>query len=253
MIALKSLPLFLLVGSVAMAAELPARSADDPHVQSVVYNPDQVVVIKTRVGVATLIQFDKREWIDPSSLVGMGDAEAWKLSAKRSNILFKPVAARPDTNLTVVTDKRTYLFRLESAKGTQPATYILRFSYPEEQGSAGTGQSAPCASGKQNYNYVKWGSAELAPSAAWDDGTFTCFRFPKNTDLPEVFRKMPDGTEMLVNTHMQDDVLVVHDLSSEYRLRLGNQVLGVKTTSLTPAPYNRKGTTTNKQRKLRDV
>ncbi|MNF07033.1 hypothetical protein D3C80_2071160 [compost metagenome] len=49
---------------------------------------------------------------------------------------------------------------------------------------------------------------------------------------------------------MKDDILVVHETNEEFRLRIGNTVLGLKTDSLRPAPYNWKKTTTGETRVL---
>lgn len=216
----------------AFAAVTPIGSAFDQHVQTVIYNPDDIVNIKTRVGVATLIQFRDDDIIDDSSMVGMGDALAWKVSRKRNNILLKPTQVKPDTNFTVVTNKRTYLFRLETAKSKAAPSYIIRFVYPDAKSAAVTQeyQQTPCKEGNGyvNYSYVKWGDQDISPIAAWDDGKFACFKFSKGTELPKIFKRARDGKEALVNTHMENDTVVVHEVAKEYRFRLGDEVLGVK-------------------------
>lgn len=63
---------------------------------------DHILTVKTRVGVATLIQLDDSESLNVNGLIGMGDAEAWKVSVKGHHILLKPTAAWPDTNLTIL-------------------------------------------------------------------------------------------------------------------------------------------------------
>src|SRR4051794_8810384 len=96
----------------AWAAITPVPAGDDPHVQTVAYNPDEVITIKTRIGVATLIQFGADENIVDQGLVAVGDTNAWKIASNRNIIIVKPRQSNPDTNFTVVTDKRTYVLNL---------------------------------------------------------------------------------------------------------------------------------------------
>ncbi len=49
---------------------------------------------------------------------------------KRASLLFvKPMQPTARTNMTVVTDQRTYLFDLVASPGATPV-YVLRFTYP---------------------------------------------------------------------------------------------------------------------------
>jgi type IV secretion system protein VirB9 len=245
------------------AAAVPTGTLYDSRIQTVHYNPDDVIVVHTKTGYMTLIQFDKGEFIPNASEgvggLGMGDKAAWSLGVRGNNVFLKPTAMLPDTNLTVVTNKRTYNFMLVTAKRDKDVTWTLRFVYPQPAKPAETlvqAKPAPCGDGPKNLNYFKWGNNDLAPTEAWDDGRFTCFRFPSSKALPTIYRVTPNGDEKeaLVNFHIQDDFVVVHDIAKEYRLRDGKQVLGIKTDSLRYAPYNFKNTTVpNQKRVLNDA
>ena len=85
--------------------------------------PDSSAVVVTVVGqrsIQTLIQFAEDEMIEN---IALGDAAAWQVTPnKRANMLFiKPLYARGRTNMTVVTNRRRYLFDLAIAgpKGAQ--------------------------------------------------------------------------------------------------------------------------------------
>lgn len=237
----------------ATAATLPQRTAFDARVQTVMYNADDVVRVKTQAGTSTLIQLENGEFLtEPVAGMGLGDPLAWKVSVRGNNIFLRPVAENPDTNVTLVSNKRTYIFSLETAvKGIAPS-YLVRFTYPEApKATVFNKPPTPCMSGVVNWKYEKWGDAALAPSAAWDDGRFVCFRFPTTVDMPVVYRKLADGSEALVNSHMEQDVMVVHEVANEYRFRLGKSVLGVSSHSVTPALFNAKGTTTGEQREVK--
>lgn len=247
------LVLCLMASGAATAATLPQRTAFDARVQTVMYNADDVVRVKTKAGISTLIQLESGEFLtEPVAGMGLGDPLAWKVSVRGNNIFLRPVAENPDTNVTLVSNKRTYIFSLESAQSASSASYLVRFTYPEEpKARVFNKPPMPCTGGVVNRNYVKWGDVAIAPSAAWDDGRFVCFRFPSSTDMPVVYRKLLDGSEALVNYHMEQDVMVVHEVASEYRFRLGKAVLGVSSASVTPALFNSKGTTSGEQREIK--
>jgi len=62
---------------------------------------------------------------------------------------------------------------------------------------------------------------------------------------------LPDGKEGLVNSHIENDYVVVHEINSEYRVRLGDLVVGVKTDKL-KALKTLNGTTNGKTREVID-
>ena len=125
--------------AVSGAVSVPKGSAKDGRIQTVMYNPDDVIHIHARIGEAVLIQLEDGELLtgDPTSGLGMGDAAAWDLAARGNNLYMKPVASAPATNMLITTNKkRTYAFDLsltgkKNGKYVQKPTYILRFVYPD--------------------------------------------------------------------------------------------------------------------------
>lgn len=239
--------LFLALPS--MAAVTPKGAKKDNRIQYVTYDADNVIRIRTRLGISTLIQLSAGETLEsPTAGLGIGDEKAWKIGVKGHNIFLKPSAVSPETNITLVTNKRTYAISLETVNENQNPAYIVRFIYPEieamkQKQKEKFPNEAPCSLGPKNENYVMWGDLSLAPYAAWNDGKFTCFRYPTDKDLPAFFRKMPDGKEAIVNYHIQDDVVVIHEINKEYRLRLGDFVLGIENTNeVTEGVYNSSNT-----------
>jgi type IV secretion system protein VirB9 len=71
------------------------------------------------------------------------------------------------------------------------------------------------------------GSMDIIPTLIFDDGRFTYLRFPNNREVPAVFHVLSDGSETLVNTRMEGDLLVVDRVSRRLMLRAGQQVIGV--------------------------
>ena len=246
-----------LFGSTAvMAATAPTGSALDKRIQSVMYNGDDVVVIRTRPGNTTLVQLEPGEYVTslPTGGLSIGDSDAWTIGIRGNNIFLKPKAPFPDTNINLVTNRRTYAFQLVETTDISKASSQVRFRYPavRKPYKEPVVDNGPCSDGPRNVNYFKYGNQELSPTEVWDDGRFTCMRFPTSKALPNVYRYNPNSElkEALVNSHMKDDILVVHETNEEFRLRIGNTVLGLKTDSLRPAPYNWKKTTTGETRVL---
>lgn len=236
------------------AANIPKGSSKDKRIQTAIYTPDDVFVVRTQVGVATVIQLESDERIvGENSALGIGDAEAWKMTSRGRNIFFKPVAERPDTNLLVTTNKRTYAFDLKLTNGTPPPTYVLRFDYPDTEMAKQRAaeriaakkrvkaaeawakvQSAPPL--ENNRNYWGRGNKNLAPTAVYDNGRFTYFRFDNGRDLPTIYKVLDDGSEVLLNMNIDGDMVVIHETAQHFVLRLNNQVLGIENRG-----FNRNG------------
>lgn len=68
---------------------------------------------------------------------------------------------------------------------------------------------------------------DIVPTLVFDDGRFTYLRFPGNRELPAVFQVLADGSEALVNTRVEDDLLVVDQVSRRLVLRAGESVVGL--------------------------
>jgi type IV secretion system protein VirB9 len=77
------------------------------------------------------------------------------------------------------------------------------------------------ASGAKNANYWFCGSAQLQPIAAWDDGIQTHLRFGRDQELPVLSLSNDDGSESLLNSHVQGEEVVIHRLVRRVILRRG--------------------------------
>lgn len=264
---MKKLMLFSIlfcISSLAYTASLPKGSRYDSRVQKFIYNPDDVVRIKTKVGISTLIQLEEGENIlSDNAGLGIGDKNAWSVAVKGNNIFIKPIAENPDTNITLVSNKRTYMIYLELVKDEQLPSFLVRFEYPKPKKAYEPKkpsnlykalQNNPCNNnyGYSNYRYYKWGNEQLAPMEAWDDGQFTCFRFIGSNEMPAIYKKLADGTEVLTNTNIENDVVVVHEVAKEFRLRSGNLVLGIKNDRVVNL-FNYNGTNSTKEREIREA
>ena len=97
--------------ALALLAASTATAAQDNRIVERFYDAGKVVRIDGKAKVQATIQFAEDERIEN---VAIGDSEAWQVTPnKRANLLFvKPLATTASTNMTVVTDRRTYLFDL---------------------------------------------------------------------------------------------------------------------------------------------
>lgn len=233
----------------------------DRRIQTATYSPDNVFRINASVGRATIVQFDDGETIRrDSGIMAMGDPSAWEVGPNKSGdaVTIKPKTDQePDTNFIIKTNKRTYVLELKLVKDISKTTYLLRFNYPKppepgESPFVGRDLNKNPCSGNQNRRYEKKGDLVISPSEVWDNGTFTCMRFPTNAARPVVYEVLPDGTETLVNSHTENDILVIHSVSSMYKLRLNKLVLAVRTSVNNSGYYNYNGTTTGEVREVKN-
>ena len=248
-------------------ANAGSAGARDARIRVEQYDPDRVVRIYTAVGNPTLIQFEDDERVEnePKSMIGLGDAKAWSVGPRGSNIMLKPKVKQPDTKLLVVTNKRTYAFEIKTAAvkaGVQP-TLIVRFNYPDTKARmAGaeaskqeaiaqrlqqiSGKGGNSAGAGRNRNYMKRGDEALAPSQVEDDGRFTFMRFDSTRELPVVYKLLPDGREALINFHMDSDTgtVVIHETAANFILRYGKSVMAIRNDGWNPnAPLDLAGST----------
>lgn len=238
--------------------------ATDPRLREVQYDPRAVVTVAVKRGVVTHVVLDADETISEVGAGLGGDcskAEAvWCIAAQAGgrHIFVKPKSgAGAPNNLAVVTDRRTHAFRFVVLPhdDARPPVYrlVVRATTPRPAAAPAPARAAllelpltvtlpPPSAEEQvaerlkaavqvlNSNYsVAEGAAsqDIVPALIFDDGRFTYIRFPGNREVPAVFHVLPDGGETLVNTRMEDDLLVVDRVSRRLMLRAGQAVVGV--------------------------
>lgn len=231
----------------------------DVRIQREIYDMRRVYPIYTQVGRTTLVQLEKDESlsINDSSVLGMGDEKGWDLAVRGNNIMFKQKAIKPDTNLIVVTNKRTYSFDLKTASKIDPLTYVLHFSYPDSEAAlaaleaemlekkAKLTAAAKAENIVINTDYVWRGdNALLKPTSAWDDGRFTRFGYDHAGALPLFFKVLPDGTEAQLNYNIDPDdptSILLQEVIQVARVRLGKDVIEVVNKAYKLPKFNKFG------------
>lgn len=221
--------------ALAVLAVPALAQAEDARIVERFYDPAKVVRIEGRTKVQATIQFAEDESIEN---VAIGDSQAWQVTPnKRANLLFvKPLAATATTNMTVVTDKRTYLFDLVASAAAKPL-YVLRFTYPQEPERPASVQAAGAPTDEEllaisapqavtdpadlNFAWAGKGDRKLLPVRTYDDGTATFLAWPAGSPVPAILIKDAAGTEGPVNFTVRGDVIVVEGVPREIVLRSG--------------------------------
>jgi type IV secretion system protein VirB9 len=229
----------------------------DPRVRVEVYDARKVYEVFTAIGIASLIQFEEGESLvlSPSSVLGIGDADAWNLGVRGNNIVLKPVVRMPRTNIVVATNRRTYTFDLLPASANNPPTYIIRFIYPDtiaaqrdrDWRSFRMTEAARAERRVINTNYIWKGDISevaLVPTAAWDDGRFTRFAYDHAGELPIFYKVLPDGTESLLNYNVdpkEKATIILHEVIRRVRVRFNEQVIEIHNRGYRLPSLNRTG------------
>lgn len=198
----------------------------DRRIELIYYSPDRVITIEGHKAVQTMIEFGNDEHIEN---IALGDANAWQVTPnKRANLIFiKPLLARARTNMTVVTDKRRYLFDLSNGGPHGHTLYSMRFIYPEEPKPAPPVAAEPEAKAppppapELNTNWQATGDKKLIPARIYDDGASTFIAWGDTTELPAILTLGTDGSEGAVNFTVKGDYLVVDGVAPRYVLRIG--------------------------------
>jgi len=235
----KSIAAMLLASTLITA---PA-AAQDPRLVERLYDPTQVVQIEGKVNVQSTIQFGEGEVIEN---VAIGDSQSWQVTPnRRANLLFvKPLAPRASTNMTVVTNRHTYLFDLVASPANRTLLYVLTFTYPVEvepveentemasrnpgerpnalEMAAANDDYAVLDPTRLNFEWASSGDRALLPERIYDDGTATFLAWPSGQPMPAILVKDHEGTEGPVNFAVRGDTIVLDIVPSEIILRSGD-------------------------------
>ncbi|HML83101.1 MAG TPA: P-type conjugative transfer protein VirB9 [Thiomonas arsenitoxydans] len=247
--------------SAAHAAITPPLGNEDPRVRVVPYQKMNVTELHTFFGVSTHIALDKGEQVQD---IACGDSAAWDIVARGNNLFLKPRAQHADTNLTIITNRRTYNFELivlpfpansTSAWRDKHLIYSLSFLYPNdtvrEQNALLAAQAQAAAreqaekeqrahaqkikdelksvkTGVVNTDYWAAGNASITPIRAYDNGQFTYLTFGPHSPMPSVYALSRDDRESLLNTNVEGNTIVVQRLAHRLVLRFGKRVVCIE-------------------------
>lgn len=214
--------LFLCLGTIIIfasgfcfAQSIPATV--DSRIKTLVYNPNEVYQLKFHYGYQSYIEFSDDEEIE---MISIGESFAWRLTPAGKRIFIRPLEIAAHTNLTIITNKRTYQFDIRSGeydgKADEELVYVIRFYYPQTgitlpippqlsipkipthktpssklivksptPGARVDQVLDPSISGVNegeslNLNYTFTGSDNIAPTKVYDNGKETFMQFKNN-------------------------------------------------------------------------
>ncbi|NCQ65029.1 MAG: TrbG/VirB9 family P-type conjugative transfer protein, partial [Alphaproteobacteria bacterium] len=194
---------------------------------------------KTKV--QATIEFGDGESIEN---VAIGDSNAWQVTPNsRADLLFvKPLQPTAQTNMTVVTNRHTYLFDLVASPRAKPL-YVLRFTYPDpppEEDEEQLAESAPGAPNALemaavedplavvdpamlNFKWAAQGERSLQPNEVFDDGRSTYLRWEQERPVPAILIENFEGDEGPVNSTVRGDTVIVDGVPQKIILRSGRE------------------------------
>lgn len=236
---------FALIGILALAIgqaqadRAPRPGPKDPRIKTVVYNERDVITVIGHYGFSTVVEFADHEKVETLSL---GDSHGWQVVPnKAGNKLFlKPIEHEANTNLSVETDKRSYIFELiarDADNHRDPRlNFRIKFVYPqdeflvrerskaEEKRLKETLVNAASAVPPEewNFEYTFTGSKVNKPKRIFDDGKFTYFEFAQQAAIPAIFWVDTRRNESLINYTIKGRYVVVERVAAQFTLRNGD-------------------------------
>jgi type IV secretion system protein VirB9 len=220
--------------ALALLVSTASMAATDSRIRSVAYDPEQIVRIVGKSGIQSTIEFSGDEKIEN---VAVGDSSKWQITPnRRASLLFvKPLAAHSRTNMTVVTDKRTYMFDLVAGEASASAVYAMKFSYPNEKkalvakaaaqqvAAANTHPTATAVAEKLHFDWKSNGNKGLLPARVFDDGSSVYLAWDKETPLPAILTQNEDKQEGPVNYQLRGEYIVITPVPANLVLRYGKR------------------------------
>lgn len=176
----------------------------------------------------------------------LSDAMQWSYHVAGDNrrVLIKPLQSGLVNTGTLVTDKRSYELTMISVPMGEAWFQRVRWQVPGANGAAADGlywrgqmpasQAGGAVQGgadidpaRMNFGYRVSGKSAFAPTAIFDDGVRTWFRFNGVQDVPAIFAKR--GSELeVVDYSMQGPYLVVPTTADGFVLRLRKEQVAVE-------------------------
>lgn len=241
----------------AVAAPMLNTDPDAARITHVKYAPNEVTRVLGAIDHPVLIEFSAAEAIED---VAGGGISGWEVQKRGSRLFVRAMTGASDATMLVTTRSRSYVFDLVPLRASSKGSVGGRMSKLvfEYDVAAAPAEAPPVAaavpaavdnvSGKpasletmrqdypsrhpyRNASYtmqVVSETVDIRPREAFDDGRFTWLLFPRNQEVPAVYRSVP-GTEeeVVVNSHMEGDWLVLHAVAPLWNLRLAGSMVGV--------------------------
>lgn len=195
------------------------------------WEPSSLYQVYTTPLRITDVVFEKGEVI--KSITG-GDTTRWQVVQSSSgsefekipHIIIKPYDANLNTNLVVMTDRRTYHLEIHSLKS---GDYMPSVQWKHPKLRAKPSYLHPFDKTPSQldfgYHFVAKEKPSWMPLRVFDDGEKTYVEFPKsvmNREMPAFFRLSKSREAEIVNFRTVDNLYIVDGLIDLAELRIGS-------------------------------
>lgn len=253
---MRFLILFILcVFGSSSAKEFDIPITIDSRIKTLVYNANEIFTLNLKMNFQTIIEFSNDEAIE---LISVGDPYPWKLTPIDKRLFIKALQVGVRTNLTVITNKRTYLFDIKSdavsSNDDNDVTHVVRFFYPkvpldqskftlndylsQREGKISqdlfqskgflkerTGNTDFSNGGQKkiaiNLNYSFAGEYnDATPIEIFDDSKDTFIRF-KTNEKYKIYSVIENGKKRAVNTKKVGDFIVISGIHAKLYIKVG--------------------------------
>jgi type IV secretion system protein VirB9 len=128
MAAIMNIIVIVCAGNVT-AQDIPITT--DSRIKTLVYNRNEVYQLKFHYGYQSFIEFGEDESIE---IISIGESFAWRLTPADRRLFVRPLEIAAHTNMTIITNRRTYQFDIRSGEyngqADEELVYVVRFFYP---------------------------------------------------------------------------------------------------------------------------
>jgi type IV secretion system protein VirB9 len=223
--------ILLTVISSPLFAQTPITT--DSRIRTLVYNPNEVYELKFFYNYQSFIEFSGDEEIE---MISIGEAFAWRLTPAGKRLFIRPLEIAAHTNMTIITNKRTYHFDIRSdeysGKADEDLVYTIRFFYPQ------IGQPLPIPPQLAVPNIAPRISNQPIPKLRIEEIVRTPTPQTRiDEPLPSIIERNPEGAELNFDYRVagkSDDImpLKVYDDGAETHLQFANDNLVIPTISM---------------------
>jgi type IV secretion system protein VirB9 len=210
----------------ATAQVVPTPSPETPRVQSIIWTPEQKIVLMALPETAMTVMLEPGEVITRATLNG---SSLWQVKVSRETDAFQltPKAGAEPTSLKVETNRRSYEFAIEAGEGLM-AAYLVRLQFGSEPiPTIAAAETQPEAQTEQieglNWSYRLRGDRSVRPASIRDNGEKTVITYTPDQPLPAVFAIGATGDEEVVNGYMRGEAFVIDRVHQELVFRIDKE------------------------------
>ena len=245
--------IFIIASFSSNADEKDTPMPTDTRIKTFIYSPNEIFQVKFMVGYQSIIELQKDEDVE---LITFGDATPWNVRTLGRRIFLKATEPGLKTNMTIITDKRTYLLEIMSngddGDADERITYILRFFYPDinvdipptttklakialnKMVAANTRSDSTVASGaianagnlNTSYTYATKGNTDgIMPIMVFDNGRKTYFKFSGANELPTISAVTDDFREIPLRVRTSGEYVYVDAVEKQLTIRSNENVV----------------------------